>query len=113
MTRTELLRIATTVVWVVVIALVASERRILRTLRRADATGPERAAAIAARTPLYRFRLRRLVRGGAVVDAGAGRFYLDPEGFARYRRRRRRRALIILAVTLPVIGILWWMNGGR
>ena len=113
MTRTELLRIATTVVWVVVIALLASERRIVRTLRRADATGPGRATTLAARTPLSRFRLRRLIGGGAVVAAGDGRFYLDRDGFARYRRSRRRRALVVASVALPLIAVLWWVNAGR
>jgi hypothetical protein len=112
-TRTDLLRIAATAAWVVVIALLASERRIVRALRRADATGPERAAPLTARTPVSRFRLRRLIGGGAVVAAGDGRFYLDRHGFARYRRSRRRRALVMLSVALPLIALLWWMNGSR
>jgi hypothetical protein len=110
MTRTEILRVIAAMAWVVAIAMLASERRIVRTLRRADATDPGRAAALASLTPVSRFRLRRLMRGGAVVAAAPGRFYLDPAGFARYRRSRRRRALIVLGVALPAIGALWWMN---
>jgi hypothetical protein len=108
--RTEILRVVATLAWVILIAMLASERRIVRRLRRADATAPETAAALAVRTPLSRFRLRQLIRGGAVVAAASDRFYLDADGFARYRQGRRRRALIVLAVGLPAVAVIWWMS---
>ena len=108
MTRTEVLRLVAGLVWVLAIAFAAAERRIVRTLVRAGANSPDSSTSVPSRTPFTRLRLARLRRGGAVVATGPGRFYLDPDGFARYRRNRRRRAVIVLAALLPLIGMLWW-----
>ena len=108
MTRTEILRLVAALVWIVMIAFAAAERRIVRTLVRAAATSPDSATPLAVRSPFARLRLARLRRGGAVVAMGPGRFYLDPDGFARYRRNRRRRAIIALARLFPLIGMFWW-----
>jgi hypothetical protein len=111
MTRTEILRLAAGLVWVVAIALLAAERRIVRRLQRASSSTPDSAIPLAVASPLARFRLARLVRSGAVVRTGPERFYLDPDGFAGYRRSRRRRALIVLlGVLLPAAGVLWWIS---
>jgi len=111
MTRSELLRLIATLGWVVAVALIAAERRIVRKLQRANATAPQRATPLALWSPLMRFRLARLIRSGAVVSSGPGGFYLDPDGFAGYQRRRRRRALTMLVVMLPLFGALWWFSG--
>ena len=108
MTRTEALRLAAGLVWVLAIAFAAAERRIVRTLMRAAANDPNSSTPLPLRSVFTRLRLARLRRGGAVVATGAGRFYLDPDGFARYRHNRRRRAVIVFAVVLPLVGLLWW-----
>lgn len=108
MARTEVLRLVAGLVWVLVIAFAAAERRIVRTLLRAAANSPGTATPLAVRSPFTRLRLAKLRRGGAVVATGPGRFYLDPDGLARYRHNRRRRAVIVFAALLPLIGLLWW-----
>ena len=111
MTRTEILRLVAGLVWVVAIAMLAAERKIVRGLQRASSSTPASATPLAVRSPLARFRLARLLRSGAVVRTKPDRFYLDPAGFARYRRRRRRRALIVLfGVLLPLAAVFWWIS---
>ena len=110
MTRSEILRIVATLGWLAAVVMIAAERRIVRTLQRADATSPDRATSLARWSPVIRLRLARLMHSGAVVSSSADRYYLDPAGFARYRRRRRRRALTVLAVLLPLMGAFWWFS---
>lgn len=112
MTRTEILRVVASVGWVLAVALLATERRLIRRLRRAAAVSPATAVRLPVRSPITRFRLARLRRAEAVVAAGPERFYLDAAGYGRYRRARRRRALTVLAVALPLIVLLWWVMGG-
>ena len=111
MTRSELLRVIAIFGWVVAVALIAAERRIVGKLQRANATAPQRATPLALWSPLIRFRLARLIRSGAVVSSGPAGFYLDSDGFGGYQRRRRRRALTVLVVMLPLFGALWWFSG--
>jgi len=112
-TRTEVLRLVTTLLWVFAIGMLAAERRIIRNLRRAAAVGPDTAVPLSLWSPAARFRLARMRNAGAVVDAGSGRFYLDEEGFHRYRRARRRRAFRVLAVVLALFLLSWWLAGSR
>jgi hypothetical protein len=113
MTRTEILRLTAGVVWLLAVALLGADRRIVRRLRRAGANSPETATQLALWFPLIRFRLAALLRSGAVVGSSLGGFYLDPAGFVRYRRNRRRRARVVLSVLLPVIVVLWWLSSQR
>ena len=91
-------------------AMVATERRLIRRLRGADAVSPETAIPVPGRSLLVRLRLARLRGAGAVVEAGSHRFYLDAAGYTAYRRVRRRRAILLLAVLLPLILVVWWMS---
>ena len=110
MTRSEILRLTAGVLWLAVFSLIAAERRIVRRLRRSGAVDSASAASLSAWSPLIRLRLAWLLRSGAVVGTAAGRYYLDDEGFARYRRRRKHRALTVLAVMLPLLGLAWWLS---
>jgi Mn-dependent DtxR family transcriptional regulator len=93
-----------------VVALLATERRLVRRLRHAAATSPDTAAPLTVHSFLARFRLARLQRAGAVVAAGSGRFFLDAAGYARYRQSRRRRAIVVLTAALPILLFLWWRS---
>ena len=97
-------------VWILALALVAAERRIVRQLRSAGALRPENAILIAQQSALTRFRLAQLLRRGAVAAAG-DLYYLDAAAFSRYRRSRRRRALIVISSALAVAGIFWVLRG--
>ena len=100
MSRTDLLHVATGAAWLVVLLFLRAERRLLRTLRRPDATDPSAAINIGSRSPFVRLRLRRLQSAGAVVEITPGRYYLDASGFSTYRRNRRRRALVIILIVV-------------
>ena len=109
MTRTEILRLIAALGAIAPMALLAAERRLIRFLRRAGADRPQNAKPVTLRSPLARLRFRRLLHAGAIVQVSDGWCYLDPDGYARYRRARRRRALIVLSVMLPAIAVWWWM----
>ncbi len=110
MTRTDILQLVTLVLAAAAMALVATDRRLIRTLRDAGADRPQNAKPLTVRSPLARLRFRRLSEAGVIVQVSDGWCYLDPDAFAEYRRARRRRALVILAVMLPAIGVVWWLN---
>jgi hypothetical protein len=111
MRGTDLLSLVAGLAWILALALIAAERRIVRRLRRAGALTPENAIPIAPRSALTRFRLGRLLRSGAVVTAPGGLYYLDPAAFALYRGRRRRRAFILISSALAIGAIFWVLRG--
>lgn len=110
MARAEILQLTGTIASILAGAMVATDRRLIRRLRGADAVSPETAIPIPARWLLVRLRLARLRGSGAVVESGSDRFYLDVAGYEAYRRARRRRAITLLAVLLPLILVVWWMS---
>ena len=113
MTRTDVLRVIGALAWLLVVAMIATERGLLRRLRSSSAVDPQRAISLEPRSPLARFRLGRLERAGAVVLSPSGRRYLDVDGYARYGQARRRRALKILMVLLPLLVLFALYMGSR
>jgi len=113
MTRTDVLRLIGALGWLLVIAIIGTERRLLRQLRSASAVDPQTAISLEPRSPLGRFRLRRLERGGAVRQTATGLRYLDAAGFEKYRQARQRRAFRILAVLLPLLALFAWYMASR
>jgi hypothetical protein len=87
--------------------ITASERRLVRRLRRDGAVDGASAIALPALRPLTRWRLARLRRGGAVRAADAGSFYLDETAYRSLRRSRRRRVLAIAALLGGALTLLW------
>ena len=88
------------------VALVlATDRKIVRHLRTAQATDASRAVHLVAPGPIGPARLRRLVNAGA-VGAVHGKYYLSEQGHEAWRARRRKRGLIILGVGLAAVGLL-------
>ena len=110
MTRTDILRLLTLVIAAAATALLATDRRLIHTLRNSGADRPQSAKPLTVRSPLARLRFRRLCNAGVIVQVSDGWCYLDSDAFAKYRRTRRGRALVILAVLLPAIGVFWWLN---
>jgi hypothetical protein len=110
MTRTDILQLLALVLGAAATALVATDRRLVRTLWRAGADRPQNAKPLTVRSPLTRLRFHRLCDAGVIVQVSDGWCYLDTDAFARYRRTRRQRAFVVLAVMLPAIGVFWWVN---
>jgi hypothetical protein len=96
-------------------AILHADRRIFRRLRAAGAEDAARAVPLAAPHALARWRLARLVSGGAIKVAGAGeppRYYVDEAGVALYRRSRRYRALVMVGVVAALFAV-WLLVGSR
>jgi hypothetical protein len=83
-------------------AVAAMQNRYLRVLERAGATSPSTARTLAELDLKDKRVFRGLVRRGCVVEAGAGRYYLDLERVAA----RRRRVHVVLMIVLAVVGAL-------
>ena len=89
--------------------IVRTDRRIVQALRAADATSAAAAVPLDTHSPLRRWRLGRLVRGGGVQTAGTDRYYIDEIAWDSYRARRRRRAFTVLAILVPLaLLFIWW-----
>jgi hypothetical protein len=95
-------------------AVLGTDRRILRRLRAARATSPGEAVVITSGSPLMRWRLGRLAGAGALHSVEHDRYYLDEEGWRRFRQRRRLRALRIIGVALVLAALfyLWRTRAG-
>jgi hypothetical protein len=86
--------------------MIASDRRLLRILGRAEAEDPRSAVPLNFRNPIVRWRLKRLVRGGAIGRAPGDRFYIDTEGLRLFRMSRRRRVVILMVMAVLLTAIL-------
>src|SRR6478736_2283670 len=83
----------TPVLFALAAAQIAAERHIVRQLRLAGATTAERATEVRVRSPLSRWKLRRLLSVQAIGNTAPDRYFLDESAYDRWRQVRRRRAL--------------------
>src|SRR5687768_14901229 len=88
--------------------LVRTDRRLIASLRDAEALSPATAITLDLQNPLARWRLARLAQVGAIGSTAAGRVFLNAMGWAAYRRRRRRRILVTLATIVPLVAATVW-----
>ena len=77
-------------------ASMRAHKRIVHTLREAHATAPETAVVLAEGQLIQRGALRRLIRGGAVIDTGSGTYWLDEAGYAEMKKLRTSRIILSL-----------------
>lgn len=94
---------------IVAAAMAAARNRVVRTFTDEGATSPDRAIAYDPPRRLDRRIFQRMLRFGAAVDAGDGRFWVDETRLAAWDARRRKRALALvggaLAATLAFLGL--------
>ena len=95
---------------VLAIFMITTDRRLLKRLRGQKATAPETATALEVSNYVARWRLQRLIDGGAVREGQTGLYYLDADGYAVYRRRRRIRAVVIFSAVTAVALVFWWLS---
>ena len=88
-------------------AIVATDRRLVRELRRVNAVSPESAVRLNYLRPLRQWRLSRLASAAVVRFTAGGNTYLDESAWQRYRRRRRIRVLLAIAFVAAVFFTLW------
>jgi len=77
-------------------ASVRAEKRIVQTLRNANATSPETAVALAEGRLIQRGALRRLVRRNAVIEAAPNTFWLDDAAYEEMKKLRTSRIILTL-----------------
>ena len=88
-------------------ARAAAEARIVRQLRDAGAVSPR--SAISLDSSVDGRVLEALLKTGVVVQAKAGRFFVDEEMVAfraAARRRLQTRAMLVVAALVLVVGLL-------
>ena len=90
--------------------IIGTDRRIIRALRAHHALSADSAIPLSRRGVLWRWRVRRLTRRGALVGAPPDRVYLSETGWQAYRTSRRRRILIALAILLPIVIWSIWLS---
>ena len=93
-------------------AILRTDRRIVRRLRRASATEPARAVAFGNPNALVAWRLRRLLGAGALAMPVSGSYFIVEPGWRAYRARRRRRALTMLAIVAAIFLVYWTVTRG-
>ncbi|WP_148598351.1 hypothetical protein [Aquisphaera giovannonii] len=72
--------------------------------------GPPSAGPIPGQSWMGARVLRRLLRAGAIREAGAG-YFLDEAAYAAYRSRRSRNTALIMAPVVAVaIVVIWWAS---
>ncbi|RZJ03467.1 MAG: M20/M25/M40 family metallo-hydrolase [Brevundimonas sp.] len=82
-----------------------AERKLIETLNHHGATSPDRAVPLTPDRVMGRAALRRMIRGGAIREAG-DRYWLDQAGAERFSRYRRIRALVAVGVVILLIAAL-------
>jgi hypothetical protein len=92
------------------VAIVRTDRHLVRRLRAAGAVDQGSAVGIALRTPLHRWRLARLMSAGAVQRTTTG-YFLEEKGFAAFRRGRRRRLLSVVLAAALFAAARWFFGG--
>lgn len=86
------------------ILIVRTDRRLIRAV---EGTRREQPVLLPPLNRLARWRLQRLLSVGAIGEASESRFFLEPDGWQRYRARRRKRMAIVLVGLLLVVLALW------
>jgi hypothetical protein len=105
-TSTEILQLFAGVLFGLAVWSFISERRIMGRLRQAGAISAAAAVPLAIDNPVARFRLLRLLKAGAVVEASTGRYFLHRDAYQRYRDSRRKRVLAAMVILLAVLTLL-------
>lgn len=91
-------------------AIVRTDRRIVRTLSDAGATGPATAISLDGGA-LQRMRVSRLTRVGALARVSGDRYHLVEPAWRAYNIRRRKRVLVAVAITLAVVWAVFRVAG--
>lgn len=86
------------------------ERQIVAALIERSALSSSSATALGVSQGFGSGALRSLLRKGAVIEAGAGSYYLDKPAYDTMRSRRRIRVGLILLVVLAAAAAGVFMN---
>ena len=96
MSNLELVRVLSFPLLFLAILLLATRRRLVRKLQRAQAYDHLSAVALTGSFPWQRWWQSRLKAVGVLKVAHGGRYWLDRSAWQHYRAIRRRRGLAML-----------------
>ena len=108
--RTDILRVVSLALVVVVLSLRRAERRLVGRLSAAGASGRDDAVRLSELGWRERLALKRLVWSRAVGLAGSETYFIDPAGYEAFRKRRRVRAAMVLGLVLVLAAVAWWRS---
>jgi hypothetical protein len=102
----ELLRVVAGVFVLLRLAILATDRRIVRRLKGAGAMSAGSSVPVQSRRPLWQWRLRALSARGIVGRTPTGYFVNEPR-YEAERRGRRIRAFAVFAILLAGLAAYW------
>jgi hypothetical protein len=108
----EILRGLSPVFLALLVPILVSRRRLIRSFERAAATSPEAAITPSLGSPIRRWWLKRLAREGVLRSTSDGTHWLERGAWSTYRSVRRRRALVVFIVILLSMTLIALLNRG-
>ena len=108
----DLLRGLSPLFLAVLVPIVVSRHRLVRSFEKAAATSPESAITPSLSGPIGRWWLKRLARDGVLRSTPDGAHWLEREAWSTYRSVRRRRAVTVLLVILLSLTLIAVLNRG-
>ncbi|WP_165071170.1 hypothetical protein [Paludisphaera rhizosphaerae] len=94
----------------VVAAARRKERILVERLREARAVDAASAVSLPDQNWMGGRVMRRLLKAGALREAGTG-YFLDEGEYAAYRSRRKRKTAFIMApLTIVALLVIWWAS---
>jgi hypothetical protein len=107
----SLLRVLSPVLLVIILAVLAARRRLIRVFEERGADSPHDAIALPHKT-LWQWWADRLTSAGVLMQTGDARFWLNRVEWRRYRYVRQRRVLIgvtaLAAITAALVATGRW-----
>jgi hypothetical protein len=104
----QLLRVLSFLPLILMARIRGEERRLIDRLRGQGALDRANAVTIDKGRLAAHWARQRLLRAGAIGDAGDGRYYLSEADYTISLSRRRRRAVIVLVVVLVGLAIAFY-----
>lgn len=94
--------------------IILKQNQLMRRFAAAEATAPTTAKVPEDIGCRQSWIFRRMVSRGVFVPVGDGRFYMDEDAAAEFKRRRRARLLWMLALVAVAMALfLIWTELGR
>ena len=88
--------------------ILGADGRILRSLRRAGATRPEKAISLQTNNPFYKWRIGRLRTARVIHARKKGRIFLDEDAWKSFRRRRLKLTAVFVASAAAIL-LCWYL----
>lgn len=106
----EILQLMTALLTAAASIIMSLEQKLVKRLRRQNATSPEAAVPLPNLRAISRWRLTRLQTAGAVRGAGTDAYYFHEESYRALRRKRVRRAVTVALVIAAAATAVYFLR---